>query len=280
MRVAVIGTGLMGAPMARNIAAAGHDVRVWNRTRAKAEGLGAAVCDTPAEAAAGADVVLTMLSAGGAVAEVMKDLLPGLDGAVWAQMSTVGVEATDQLLARAADAGVDYVDAPVLGTKAPAEQGRLTVLAAGPPAARERCGPVFEAVGARTIELGDAPGGASRMKLVLNGWVLALNEGLAESVALAEQLGVDPRSFLAILDGAPMGSPYAQLKGAAMIDRVYEASFPLELAVKDALLVEDAARAAGLNLPLPRVIAEQMQRAVDAGHGRHDMAATVEASRR
>src|SRR4051794_6288892 len=140
--IALLGTGIMGAPMARNLLAAGHAVRVWNRTRAKAEPLatdGAVVCATPAEAAAGADILLTMLAdataveqsvAGddGALAALARD---GRDDIVWLQMSTVGIAGTDRLAALAARHSIAYVDAPVLGTKQPAEQGALTVLAAG-----------------------------------------------------------------------------------------------------------------------------------------------------
>jgi 3-hydroxyisobutyrate dehydrogenase len=281
MRVAVLGTGIMGAPTARNIAAAGHEVRAWNRTRERAEPLaqhGATVAGTPAEAVDGADVVVTMLSDGAAVEAVVADL-PFPDGSVWAQMSTVGVEAIERLSARAAEAGVPIVDAPVLGTRAPAEQGQLTVIAAGPPDARERCAPVFDAVGARTVVLGDEPGAATRMKLVLNAWLLALVEGLAESVALAERLGVEPARFLEIIDGGPLGPPYAKMKGPMMIERSYEPSFSLGLAAKDARLALEAAEAQGLELPALRAIRAQLEKAVEQGHGDEDMAAAVEASR-
>jgi len=281
MRVAILGTGIMGAPMARNLAAAGLEVRAWNRSRERAEPLaehGVDVAGTADDAVRDADVVVTMLSDGSAVEAVARELaFP--DGAVWAQMSTVGIQATERLVARAADAGVPIVDAPVLGTKAPAEQGQLTVIAAGPADARERCGPVFEAVGARTVQLGDEPGAATRMKLVLNAWLLALIEGLGESVALAEGLGVDPAAFLEIIDGGPLGPPYAKMKGTMMIERSYEPSFSLALAAKDAGLALAAAEAAGLELPALRAIRSQLEKAVDQGHGDDDMAAAVEASR-
>jgi 3-hydroxyisobutyrate dehydrogenase len=281
MEVAVLGTGIMGAPMARNIAAAGHEVRAWNRTREKAEPLaagGIAVCDSAAEAADGAEVIVTMLADGAAVEAVMRDLEPP-EGAVWAQMSTVGVAATERLVELARTAGVPYVDAPVSGTKAPAEQGQLVVLASGDAAARERCAPVFEAVGAKTVELGDAPGAATRMKIVLNAWLLALIEGLAESVALCEAIGADPARFLEIIDGGPVGPPYAKMKGTMMIQRAYEPSFPLALAAKDAGLALDAGGEAGLELPALAAIRGQLERAVRQGHGDEDMAAAVEASR-
>ena len=281
MRVAVLGTGTMGAPMARNLAAAGHEVRAWNRSRERAEPLGAdgvRVAGSPDEAAAGAEVVVTMLSDGDAVEAVAAGLeFP--ESAVWAQMSTVGIEATERLLARAADAGVPLVDAPVLGTKAPAEQGKLIVLASGDAGARERCEPVFDAVGARTVDLADEPGASTRMKLVLNTWLVSLVEGLAESVALAEGLGVDPAGFLEVIDGGPIGPPYAKMKGTMMIERSYEPSFSLALAAKDARLALDAAAASGLELPALRAIRAQLEKAVEQGHGDADMAAAVEASR-
>jgi 3-hydroxyisobutyrate dehydrogenase len=282
MRIAMLGTGVMGAPMARNLAAAGHAVSAWNRTRERAEPLaeaGIAVHDTAHDAAEGAQLVVTMLADGAAVEEVAEPLRFG-PHAVWWQASTVGVAATERLIALAGEAGVPLVDAPVLGTKGPAEQGELIVLASGAEAARERCRPAFEAVASRVVALGDVPGAGTRMKLVVNNWLLSLTEGLAESVQLAEGLGVDPSTFLDVIDGGPMGPPYARMKGTMMIERNYATSFSLALARKDAGLVEEAAGAAGLDLPLPAVIGERMQAAIDAGHGDEDMAATAEARRR
>ncbi len=283
--VAVLGTGTMGAPMARNLARAGHDVRAFNRTREKAEPLaqdGVAVCDEATGAVTGAEFVLTILSSGEAVEAVMTEAgaLDAMEpGSVWIQASTVGADFAERFgeLATAAN-GVPYVDAPVLGTKQPAEQGELIVLASGADDALDRCTPVFEAVGSRTVRLGEA-GAGTRMKLVVNTWLLALVEGLAESVALAEGLGADPATFLEIIDGGPLFAPYAKLKGAAMIEEDFDPSFALALAAKDARLVEQAAEQAGLDLPLVRAVAAQMARGVDAGHGDEDMAATVRTAR-
>jgi 3-hydroxyisobutyrate dehydrogenase len=282
VRVTVLGTGTMGAPMARNLARSGLDVVAYNRTRERAEPLaqdGVEIADDAADAVRDADVVVTIVSDGDAVASLVEPALGAMGGAAWAQMSTVGDAGLERLIAMAGDAGVALVDAPVSGTKQPAEEGTLVVLAAGAPGARERCAPVFDAVGAKTVVLGDEPGPATRMKLVLNAWLIALVEGLAESIQLAEGLGVDPARFLEIIDGGPLGPPYAKLKGTMMIERSYEPAFALRWALKDAGLVEEAARAAGLDLPLARTIAERMQAAVDAGHGDDDMAATVEAGR-
>jgi 3-hydroxyisobutyrate dehydrogenase len=278
MRLALLGTGTMGAGMARNLLSAGHTVHAWNRTRERAQRLaadGVVVHDTPADALAGSDALVTMLADGDAVAAAVDGL--SLDGVPWAQMSTVAVAETGALAARAPGT---FVDAPVLGSKPGAESGELIVLAAGAPDARGRFAPVFDAVGARTIDLGDEPGAGTRMKLVLNHWVVALVEGLAETVLLAEGFGLDPQAFLDIIDGGPMGPPYAKLKGANMVARSYEPNFSLKLAHKDAGLIAAAASEAGLDLPLATLVRERMGLAIEAGHGEEDFSATVEAGRR
>jgi 3-hydroxyisobutyrate dehydrogenase len=264
MRVALLGTGAMGAPMGRNLLAAGHELRAWNRTRARAEAIdGATVCDTPGDACAGAEAIVTMLADASAVAAAMDGV--ELDGAVWAQMSTIGVAETERL------ARGDFVDAPVLGSIPAAEQGTLTVLASGP---FERAQPVFDAVGT-TVDLGAEAGAGQRMKLVLNHWVIALVEGLAETVLLAERLGIDPQRFLDIIDGGAMGPPYAKLKGTNMVERRYEPNFSLKLARKDADLISAVAD----DLPLARLISERMGKAIDRGHADDDFSAVVEAGR-
>lgn len=266
----------MGAPMARNLAEAGHEVRLWNRTREKAEAVdGVTVADSPAEAAEGAEAVITMISDADAVAAVAPGLVTG--AAIWLQMSTVGLEATAHAESLASRRGAPFVDAPVLGTRQPAEEGKLVVLASGPSDAIEQAQPVFDVVGAKTVRLGDA-GEGTRLKLVLNSWLVALVEGLAETIALAEAIGVDPRTFLETIDGAPMGTPYAQLKGKAMIDRDFPPSFPLSLAHKDAQLVLSAAEQAGIKLPAVEAVERQFARAAGEGHGDLDMAAVFTAT--
>jgi 3-hydroxyisobutyrate dehydrogenase len=280
VRVAVIGTGIMGAPIARNLASAGHDVLVWNRTREKAGQVdGAEVAETPAECARPAEALVTMLSDGDAVRAVMTDdVFEAAGDAVWLQMSTVGIAATEQLAALAREKGATFVDCPVLGTKAPAEDAKLIVLAAGPAGVRERADQVFDAIAQKTVWLGEQPGAGTRMKLVINNWVLGITELLAESLALAGELEVDQAKVLEILDGNPVGSPYAQLKGKLILEESFEPSFPLRLAAKDAQLVLDAARER-LRLPLTEATAAQMRRAAELGHADEDMAATYYASR-
>jgi 3-hydroxyisobutyrate dehydrogenase len=201
--VAVLGAGgTMGLPMARNIAKAGIEVRAWNRTRGKADPLSedrAAVFDTAAEATSGSSIVLTILSDADAVMETMEEVdgaLAGMDeGTIWLQMSTIGIDGTERCAELAEMHDLVLVDAPVVGTKQPAEEGKLTVLASGPDDALERCEPIFEAVGQKTVRLGEA-GTGTRMKLVINSWLLSLVEGLAETVAFAEGIDIDPAQFL------------------------------------------------------------------------------------
>jgi 3-hydroxyisobutyrate dehydrogenase len=277
----VLGTGIMGGAMARRWADHGFPVTVWNRDRTKAEALidaGVTVADEPAEAVRGADIVVTVLADGDVTERVISGALPAMPaGAVWLQMGTVGIEAIDRLAAMATDAGVAFVDAPVSGTKQPAEQGKLTVLAGGAEALHDRLAPVFEPVAARTVWVGDV-GAGTRLKLVINAWLAALLAGLAEAIALAEGIGVDPAQFLTAIEGGPLGSGYASVKGPMMINRTYPPAFPLHLLTKDVNLVAEAAVAAGVPLRLPAAIGSLLD-GVQAAHGDDDMAAIIEALR-
>jgi 3-hydroxyisobutyrate dehydrogenase len=283
LTVAVLGTGIMGAPMARNLAGVGLEVRAWNRTAEKARPLaeaGIAVAEDVAEAVAGADVALTMLADADATLAVGERALDALDGeAIWLQAGTIGIEGTERCAEAARRAGVTFAEAPVLGTRQPAEQGALVVLAAGPDAALERCAPVFDAIGQRTLRVGAEPGAASRLKLVVNAWVLAVTQGTAETIALAEGLGIDPQQALDALEGGPLDLPYLRVKAAMMTADEFPPSFPLALAAKDAALVAGAAREAGVELPLARAVAERYAEAREAGLGDEDMAATYRLSR-
>jgi 3-hydroxyisobutyrate dehydrogenase len=274
MRVAVLGTGTMGAPMARHLVAAGHDVRVWNRTRSRAEGLGAGVAESPAEAVDGSEAVLTMLADGPAVEQVMKEALPALaSSTLWAQTSTVGLPATERFAASAAERGVAYVDSPVLGTKAPAEQGTLVVLASGPAGERERAEQVLSPFSRAIVWVGEQPGAGQALKLIANHRILNTVENIAETFALAQALGVDPRRFLEAISGGNMDMPYAHMKGEAILTGNLEPSFSLRLALKDVGLALEAAERAGLDLGLACVTGERMERAIELGHGDEDMIA-------
>lgn len=281
MKIAVLGTGLMGAPIAANLAVAGHEVRVWNRTRAKAESLaaqGATVADTPAAAVEGAEIVLTMLNDGAAVTAAIQAAAESLPhDAVWIQASTVGIASTEDHIALARSLGLEFVDAPVLGSTKPAAEGKLVVLASGAEELRERVQPVFDVIGARTMWVGDA-GASSKLKLVANSWVLALTAAVGEAVSLAEASGLDPKLFLEAVSGGAIDTPYLQMKGGAIIARSFEPAFTVENALKDARLVEEAAERANVRLDVAQAAAERLSRAVDGGHGDKDMAASYFAS--
>ena len=226
-----------------------------------------------------ADFVLTMLADADVTEGVVGEdgVLSGMkNGGVWLQTATVGAAGNERLAKLAEEQGVSYVDAPVLGTRQPAEQGQLVVLASGPEDVREKCGPVFEAVGAKTLWLGEA-GAGSRLKLVVNNWIVGLLGALAETISLARATGVDPEGFLETIEGGPLGLPYAQMKGQMMVEEDFPTSFSAKLARKDAGLVLEAANAEGLHLALAEAAAARFDQAIEAGHGEEDMAAIFEA---
>jgi 3-hydroxyisobutyrate dehydrogenase len=282
--IAVLGTGTMGTPIARNLLRAGFDVRVWNRSRARTDALvadGARYAPTPSAAAEGVDVLITMLADGAAVEQVMTGqagALPTLSpGAVWIQMSTVGVEWTDRLATSAARRGVTFVDAPVSGSSEPAEKGELVVLASGALSVRSRVEPIFDVLGRQTLWL-ERIGDGSRLKLVLNNWLAVLVEGMAETLALSATLDLDPHLFVGTIAGGPLGSPYAVAKADAMLDARFRPGFPLRHADKDATLASHAAQDRGLALPLTTALLGRWQDAIALGHGDDDVASAVTAS--
>ncbi|HEY6496785.1 MAG TPA: NAD(P)-dependent oxidoreductase [Trebonia sp.] len=294
--IAVLGAGgTMGLPIARNIARSGLPVRAWNRSGEKAEPLaadGAYLARTPGDAAAGAGIVVTMLADEEAVAAAMggpdgalavmraaigengarADDPQGPHHALWVQMSTIGPEATRRCAELANRNGVGFVDAPVVGTRQPAEEGKLVVLESGPEEARGRLQPLFDAIGQRTIRAGEA-GAGSRLKLVANSWVLAVVEAAAETIALSEGLGLDPALFFASVEGGPLDLPYLRLKGKAMTEGDFTPAFRLALAARDADLVRQAAAEHELDLPLLDAIARRFAEAAKE-HGDKDLSAT------
>jgi 3-hydroxyisobutyrate dehydrogenase len=283
--VAVLGTGIMGAAMARNLLKAGLNVRAWNRTPERARPLeadGATVALHAADAVAGADVVLTMVFDADAVRQVIAEAGPSMrEGAIWMQSTTVGVDDVPALAATAKARGVTYVDAPVLGTRAPAEAGELTVLAAGPPDARDALAPVLAAISSRTVWNGEdgASAASTRLKLVANSWVIAVSNAAGEMVALSRALDVDPHQFLTLIEGGPLDSGYLRAKaGLIMDDALTPPSFSAEAAGKDARLIVSAASARGVRLDGAQASADRFARAIAAGHGGEDMAAAYFAS--
>jgi 3-hydroxyisobutyrate dehydrogenase len=281
-RVAVLGTGIMGSAMARRLLAAGLPVTVWDRSQVATAPLsqaGATAATSAADAVRDAGVVITMLP----TADVVEAVIFGgrvadsfASGAVWAQMGTIGVDATVAIARRLPGVRPDvvFVDAPVSGSKGPAEYGKLLILASGPTAARDRLMHPFAAIGRATVWLGEA-GQGSRLKLVVNSYMSTLIEGVAEAVELARRLGVDTASLSEAIEGGPLDAPIADAKLHKMERGDFEPEFPLEWALKDVDLAIDAAD--GATLPLLAALSKQWHAAVDAGHGREDVSAALQA---
>ncbi|VXC11265.1 3-hydroxyisobutyrate dehydrogenase [Pseudomonas sp. 8AS] len=276
--VAVLGTGLIGAPIARNLAARGFRVRAWNRTAAKAQALAAAgiqACDSPADAVRDCDIILTVLKDGPSTQAAIQAATPALNkGAIWLQLGTVGIEGIATLEALAEQLGLVFYDAPVQGSRQPAELAQLVILASGPVVQQALVQPIFDAIGKRTLWLGEQPGSGSRLKLALNSWAFALTHGLAESLALARGLGIDPALVVDVVTAGPMDSGYFQAKAAAILADNYSASFSIANALKDARLVVEAAAQAGVQVDAAQAGLHRFERALEAGHADKDMAAS------
>lgn len=276
-RVAVLGIGTMGAGMARSLLRTGLPVDVWNRTPEPAAALaaeGAVAHELPSDAVAHADVVITMLPHAESVKSVAfgQGMLAAMrSGAVWAQMGTVGVAATSELVARVAEerADIRFVDAPVSGTRGPAEAGQLLILASGPEAAKPVLEPVFGAIGRATKWLGDA-GAGTRLKLVMNSWLVFLAEGTAEILALVDSLGVDHQEVLEFLGAGNLASPWAHAKFRKMDAGDDSPDFSLQWALKDIRL---ALGAADVSLPVLDAIGQRWDSLVDEGIGGLDVSA-------
>jgi 3-hydroxyisobutyrate dehydrogenase len=276
--VAVLGIGAMGRGMAASALRAGIPTIVWNRTmeatRDLAE-LGAEVAETAADAARRAAIVVTMVTDADAVLSIARDqgMLAALaPGAIWAQMSTIGVAGTDRVVAMAGAQRPDVMllDAPVSGSKDPAEHGQLTIFASGPDEARARVAPLFDALGQRTIWVGEAGAGAgTRLKLVNNTWLAFAAEAVAASVALARRLGLETETVMDALGGGPLASTWQAAKLRRIADGEFSAQFALSLALKDVHL---ALQAAGDDrFAVLACLADEWQQVVDQGLGEQDL---------
>lgn len=272
----VIGAGTMGRAMAGRLLDRHLEVGVWDRrpeAAAALAGRDATVYPTAAEAVGQAEVVLTMLATSQATEAVMLEgraLEAMAPGAVWAQMATIGIEASQRLAGetRRRRSDVTFVDAPVSGSREPAERGQLLVLASGPAAPPPPLEPVFAALGRKTLWLGRA-GAGSRMKLVLNTWLAFQTEGAAEALALVRRLGIPAEALRPALEDNPLSSPYALAKLGRMLEADYEPDFSLAWALKDLDLV--GAEAGRQVAPVTAAIADRWRQLVDRGLGGLDV---------
>jgi 3-hydroxyisobutyrate dehydrogenase len=274
--VAFLGIGTMGHGMAASALRAGVPAVVWDRHPDRTADLaerGAAVAGSPADAARQAGIVVTMVPDAAAVMSLARDqgMLAALaPGAIWAQMSTIGLAGIHDVMAMVARERPDVLllDAPVSGSKDPAEQGQLVIFASGPDEARPRVAALFGALGQRTIWAGPA-GTGTRLKLVNNTWLAFAAEAVASSVALGRRLGLDTETLISALHGGPLVSPWQAAKLPRISRGDYSAQFALSLALKDVHLALEAA--AGERFAVLACLADEWQQAVDAGFGDEDL---------
>jgi 3-hydroxyisobutyrate dehydrogenase len=281
MRVTVLGTGIMGAGVAGSLLRAGHEVTVWNRDPAKAQPLGeagATVAESPARAVTNAEAVLTVLFDTDAVIDVMTKAFGSMDAsAVWAQLSTIGLEGSAKTAELAEQQGVSLVEAMMLGTKAPAENGELVLLVGGAPALIDRLGPVFDAISSRVVNTGDRIGPATALKLAANAWVGSVTALIGQSMALTNALGLDPQLFLDAIKGGALDTPYAHVKGKSIMSGEYPPSFPVKGLLKDLGLIRAAAEQVGVSEGVLAAVEGRYLAANELGHGSDDIAAVYTA---
>jgi 3-hydroxyisobutyrate dehydrogenase-like beta-hydroxyacid dehydrogenase len=278
MKLAFIGAGNMGSPMARNLLRAGHHVTVYNRTRAHAEPLrqeGAALAGSPADAARDADAIVTMLADDQAVEQTVQGFLEALaPGALHIGMSTISVACSKRLAEWHAARGQVYVAAPVFGRPVAAAAAKLWIVAAGSPGSIERCQPVFDALARGTSVVGTDPWLANAVKLSGNFLIAAAVESLGEAFALVRKSGVDAGQFLEIINSALFNSPLYGGYGAAIAKEQFEpAGFKLRLSFKDLRLVQEAAESAAVPMPIAGVLRDRFLAAMARGEGDLDLAA-------
>ena len=272
--VAVLGLGAMGHAFATNLLKRGFVTWGWNRTKARGEDLQSAglhLVDAPEEAIRQADVVISMLADAAITESVLKQITAALKKqAIVVQMGTIGVASTEKLLAHFSQQRPDVVllDAPVSGTKAPAQNAQIVVLASGDRERAEGIDAVFAAISKETKWLGKA-GAASRMKLVVNAWLISMVQGLAESTQMAEEFGFTPDEFWDVLEGGPLAAPYVKNKLGMIQEGSYDPQMHLVWALKDANLALAAVKKS--ELPGLNLISEVWQNAVDAGYGEKDL---------
>lgn len=278
-RVAVLGAGRMGGAIARKVAGGGHDVVVWNRTRARAETVasgvdGVRVADTAAEAVTGASVVLTMMADGAATCAVLlsDDVLGAFDDdTVVVDLGTSGVDAARRLAEGLSTRGVAFVDAPVSGSVTAVEAGTLLVMAGGAAEDVGRAEDVLGSFARRVLPVGE-PGAGQVMKLAVNLVLHDLNAALAESLRLAEGAGVAREDAYSVLQESVVGAPYVQYKRAAFLETSTPVAMTLALVAKDLQLITEQARRTGRPALVTEQVLSTVRQAVEAGMGERDMA--------
>lgn len=287
MRLGFLGLGLMGQPMALNLRRGGHELAVWNRTRAACEPLretGATVADSPAAVAAASDITFAMLAdpaAALAVAAGPRGACAGLrPGAGYVDMSTVDAATSTSVAQLVAARGARFLEAPVSGSRQPAAQGALVIMAAGDRSLYDEAAPALDLLGKKRLFLGEVGNGA-RLKLVVNQVMGGMMASFCEGLTMARASGLQADDLLAVLDAGALANPMFRGKGPLLLSGDFAPAFPLKHMAKDLRLAHALSRETGLDLPVAAVVAEAFARALAAGDGDLDFGAllrTVEAS--
>lgn len=279
MHVAFLGLGIMGSRMAANLRDDGHELVVWNRTREKAEAFGGVVAATPAEAAAEAEVVITMVVDGPQVEAVLLGPDGAADGArdgtLVVDMSTIGPTAARAIAARLAERGLRFVDAPVTGSSPKAEAGTLTIMAGGEASDVERARALFEAMGETIVHAGPV-GQGQMVKLVNNSLAAANTVALAQALLAGAATGTDLDALVAVMKAGSAGSAMLDLKAGPMRMHDYTTLFKTEHMLKDVRLCLEETQAAGVPFPAAAGAREVLSAAVGRGHGDDDFASVLE----
>ncbi|HYV46765.1 MAG TPA: NAD(P)-dependent oxidoreductase [Myxococcaceae bacterium] len=282
-RVGFVGLGIMGSRMAKNLAKKGFEVLAWNRTRGRAEALaadGVKPVSAPREVAAGTDAFCTCVADPAALREVVHGqdglFAAARAGQLFIDFSTVSPELTRELEGACAAKGIDFVEAPVTGSKNGAEKGTLLLMVGAKPAAFERAQPVFAAVGEKAILCGEV-GTGSQVKLAGNALIAMMLQGLCEGMLLAKKAGTDPRKVLEVVQASGFRSPYFDFKGGAVLRRDFETHFSIDLMFKDLMLFLDSAAKHRVPTPAVAAVKEAYQLARAAGKGEQDITAVITA---
>lgn len=283
-RVGFCGLGIMGSRMAANLARAGYALTVWNRTRAKADAWvrehGGRVADTPAEAARGSDVVITMVVDGAQVESVLTGPGGVIEGAapgtLCVDMSTISPADTRRIGARIAERGVHMLDAPVTGSAPRAEAGTLTIMAGGAAEDFERALPLFEVMGELVLHVGEL-GQGETLKLINNAVAAANATALGEALLLARTSGIDLDDLVRVMAAGSGGSAMLDLKASAMIEHDFEPLFKLDHMLKDVRLCLEEAQSAGVPFEAASHARAVLSAASGRGLGERDFAALIEA---
>lgn len=283
MNVGFIGLGIMGSRMAANLLEAGHNLTVYNRTKEKADELlerGATWADSPAAAVQQVDVLVTMLAHPEAVEETAlgeEGFLEAMrEGQLWVDSSTLNPTFSKRMAREATARGVHFLDAPVAGTKAPAESGDLVFLVGGDEADVVKAQPLLEAMGKATKHVGDNGMGTS-LKVVVNHTLATSMAAFAEGMAFGKGLGLSQKVLFDTLIGGPLVPAFIGAKREKLEQGDYTPDFPLKWTQKDMQMVATAAYDVGVPMPLANLTKELYQTAVKRGHGDEDFSAIYEA---